>query len=110
MHTKLFETDKIVPFCLPSDIANYGAAVKYAARLTECCLKLKETYEPNEDTEEVISKMKATEYYLHELLGVIAEADMAYQGKPMSKEGRLHQWGILQGFKKELLNKNEEAK
>ena len=108
MLTKLFETDKIVPFCLPSEIANYGAAVKYAARLTEEAVEhLKET---NESDNAFFTRMKKTEYYLHELLGVIAEADMAYKGKPISKEGRLQQWGILQGFKKELLDKNEEAK
>ena len=101
MHTKLFETDKIVPFCLPNDIANYGLAVKYAAQLTEEAIEhLKET---NESDKELLTKIMTTAYYLYELLDVIAQADMAYQGKPMSKEGRLHLWGKLQGFKRELI-------
>ena len=104
MHTKLFETDKIVPFCLPSEIANYGSAVKFAARFMEEAVEhLIETNESDKD-KELVTATKATEYYLHELLSVIVEADMANQGKPMSKESRLQQWGILQGFKKALLN------
>ena len=98
-------TDTIHSLCLPSDIENYGWALKYARNFLEIYGATLKELDSRDDAEKAVllKKVKETEYDLHELFEAVCFSDLASKGVLTPVEGRKKCRAITNSFKPLLL-------